>query len=319
MSSIASEAVKAVASEIDLRASAWIERRDRGNWSEEDESDLTVWLDENPANRITFWRMEAAWRRTERLAALRSTMPNRTKGALFFRIAAATVLISVTAGSIWYYVSQPVSVTYTTSIGGHETVMLADGSHIELNTDTAIRLSDTIASRKIWLEKGEAFFEITHDATRPLTVFVGSRRITDLGTSFVIRRDQNNLEVSVIEGRVSVGDDIQKSKPLYLTRGDSVIASENRLFVTRKSPLELSNELGWRQGVIVFDNTSLADAAEQVSRYNAAKVTIAGKKLGQMTITGSVSATDPQEFLRMVRVAFGLRTEKVDDEFIVSR
>jgi transmembrane sensor len=319
MSSTVSEPVKITASEIDLRASAWIERRDRGNWDEEDETDLTAWLDENPANRITFWRMEAAWRRTERLAALQSTMPNRTKGALFFRIAAAMVLVFTIAGGIWYYISQPVSVTYTTSIGGHETVMLADGSHIELNTDTAIRLSDTAASRKIWLEKGEAFFEITHNAARPLTVFAGSRRITDLGTSFVIRRDQNSLEVSVIEGRVSFRDDTQKSNPLRLGQGDSVTALENRLFVTRKSPLELSNELGWRQGVIVFNNTSLADAAEQVSRYNVTKVAIAGKKLGQMTVTGTVSATNPQEFLRMVRVAFGLRTEKVDDEFIVSR
>lgn len=319
MSSTVSEVLKAVASEIDLRASAWMERRDRGNWSDEDESDLAAWLDENPANRITFWRMEAAWHRTERLAALRSTMPKRTKGPLFFRIAAAAWFVSTIAGGAWYYISQPVSATYATSIGGHETVMLADGSHIELNTDTAIRLSDTNASRKIWLEKGEAFFEITHDAARPLTVFVGSRRITDLGTSFVIRRDQNSLEVSVVEGRVSVGDDIQNSKPLHLAQGDSIIASENRLFVTRKSPLELSNELGWRRGVIVFDNTSLTDAAEQVSRYNATKVAIAGKKLGQMTITGTVSAADPREFLRMVRVAFGLRTEKVDDEFIVSR
>jgi transmembrane sensor len=319
MSGTTSEPIKAAASEIDLRASAWIERRDRGNWNEEDETDLTAWLDENPANRITFWRMEAAWHRTERLAALQSTIPERTKGVLLFRIAAAAVLVSLIAGSIWHYISQPVSVAYATSIGGHETVMLADGSHIELNTDTAIRLSDTDASRKIWLEKGEAFFEITHDAARPLTVFAGSRRITDLGTSFVIRRDQNSLEVSIVDGRVSLGDDNQKSKPLHLARGDSVVASENRLFVTRKSPVELSNELGWRQGVIVFDNTSLADAVEQISRYNATKVTIAGKKLGQMTITGTVSATNPQEFLRMVRVAFGLRTEKVDDEFVVSR
>jgi transmembrane sensor len=318
MSGSASE-IKVIASEIDLHASAWIERRDRGNWNEEDESDLTVWLDENPANRITFWRMEAAWHRTERLAALRSTMPKRTNGTLFIRIAAATFLVTAIAGSIWYYISQPAGVTYATSIGGHETVMLADGSHIELNTDTAIRLSDTIGSRKIWLEKGEAFFEVTHDAARPLTVFVGSRRITDLGTSFVIRRDQNNFEVSVVEGRVSVGDDIRKPTPLYLIGGESVIASKNRLFVTGKSPLELSNELGWRRGVIVFNNTSLADAAEQVSRYNATKVAIAGEKLGQMTITGTVSATDPREFLRMVRVAFGLRTEKVNDAFIVSR
>jgi transmembrane sensor len=319
MSSAASEPVKPGASEIDLRASAWIERRDRGNWNEEDETDLEAWLAENPANRITFWRMEAAWRRAERLAALRSTTPKRTKGTPFFRIAAAMVLVSAIAGTIWYYISQPVSVSYATSVGGHETVMLADGSHIELNTDTAIRLSDTVAGRKIWLEKGEAFFEITHNAARPLTVLVGSRRITDLGTSFVVRQDQNCLEVSVVEGRVSVSDDIQKSKPLYLVGGDAVVASENRLFVARKSPLELSNELGWRRGVIVFDNASLADAAEQVSRYNASKVTIAGKKLSQMTITGTVSATNPQEFLRMVRVAFGLRIEKVDDEFIVSR
>jgi len=61
------------------------------------------------------------------------------------------------------------------------------------------------------------------------------------------------------------------------------------------------------------------EAAEQVSRYNAVKVTIAGESLGRLPIDGTLSATDPQEFLRLARVVFGLRTEKVAGSYVISR
>jgi transmembrane sensor len=321
MSATPNDSAINTAAKIDLRAAAWIERRDREGWSEKDETELSAWLDENPAHRINYWRAEVTWHRTERLAALRPPARARAKASTFFRVAAAVMLATIIAGGVWTYRSQPSSMTYATSIGGHETVMLTDSSRIELNTDTAIRISETATARKIWLEKGEAFFQVTHDANRPLTVFVDSRRITDLGTQFIIRREDDRLEVSVVEGRVSfdAADDAQGSKSLRLSQGDAVLASAAGLTVTRKSALQLSDELGWRRGVIVFKHTPLVEAAEQVSRYNAVKVTIAGESLGRLPIDGTLSATDPQEFLRLARVVFGLRTEKVAGSYVISR
>jgi len=310
---------KTRAEEIDAATAAWLDKRDCGNWSEEDEAAFAAWLDADPVHRITYWRMEAAWSRTERLTALRPQAAPRSKTFAFFRVAAATVTVSAIAAGAWYAIPRETGVTYATSIGGHESIMLADGSRIELNTDSAIRLADSAHARNIWLEKGEAYLQVTHDASRPLTVFVGNRRVVDLGTKFVVKRGTDRLEVAVLEGRVSLdAGDTLNFQETVLQKGETAIASADGVSVHRKTTRELSDELGWRRGVIVFDNTPLGEAAEQVSRYNAVKVTVGDAAIARLPVTGTVSSTDPKEFLRMARVVFGLRAEKIDGKYVIS-
>lgn len=305
------------AAAIDALVADWLDRRDRGGWTQDDQLELDAWLDEDPIHRITYWRMEAAWLRTERLGALRAPEEFRRRHIGFFRVAAALVAVAAIGGALWMPSSRTATVAYATSIGGHKTVMLPDGSRIELNTDTAIRIADTADARDIWLDKGEAYLQVTHNAARPMTVYVGQRRITDLGTKFVVSRTADRLEVSVLEGKVGLGAS-PASLPLILREGDAAIASAQGLSVMRKSTHELSNELGWRRGVIVFDNTPLAEAAEQVGRYNTVKVEIADASIARLPVTGTVSATDPHEFLRMARTVFGLRAEKIDGKFVIT-
>ncbi len=317
MSDLAGKSSKSRADEIDAIAADWLDRRDRGGWAEKDEAELAAWLDEATVNRITYWRMEAAWSRTERLSALRAPGTPRRSYLRFLRNAAAAVGVVAIGGGLWLALPRATGVEYATSIGGRETVMLPDGSRIELNTDTAIRLADSATARNIWLSKGEAYLQVTHDASRPLTVFVGDRRITDLGTKFVVKRGTDRFEVAVLEGRVSL-DASRNSPSVVLREGDAAIASAEKLSVTRKSARRLSDELGWRRGVIVFDSTPLADAAEQVSRYNATKVEVADASIAHLPVTGTVSATDPNEFLRMARKVFGLRAQKVNGKFLIT-
>ena len=134
----------------------------------DDEAALDAWLNEDPVHRIAYWRMEAAWERTQRLAALHLPKAQQRKGPPFFRIAAVLALVAAAAPASGPILARPQGATYTTSIGGRETIMLADGTQIELNTDSAVRVLDTTAERKVWLEKGEAYFQVTHDATAPL-------------------------------------------------------------------------------------------------------------------------------------------------------
>jgi transmembrane sensor len=310
---------KTRAEEVDAATAAWLDKRDCGNWSEEDEAAFAAWLDADPIHRITYWRMEAAWSRTERLTALRPQPAPRSRTFAFLRVAAATLTVSAIAAGAWYAIPRETGVTYATSIGGHESIMLADGSRIELNTDSAIRLADSAHARNIWLEKGEAYLQVTHDASRPLTVFVGNRRIVDLGTKFVVKRGTDRLEVAVLEGRVSLdAGDTPNFQETVLQQGETAIASADGVSVHRKTTRELSDELGWRRGVIVFDNTPLAEAAEQVSRYNAVKVAVTDAAIARLPVTGTVSSTDPKEFLRMARVVFGLRAEKIGGKYVIS-
>ncbi len=64
-----------------------------------------------------------------------------------------------------------------------------------------IRVANEANPRKIWLDRGEAYFQIKHDSSRPLTVMTRSYRIVDLGTKFLVRQEDDRLEVSLVEGR----------------------------------------------------------------------------------------------------------------------
>ena len=77
---------------------------------------------------------------------------------------------------------------FSTEVGGHETVTFSDGTRIELNTNTVLRARMTTAQRTVWLDKGEAYFQVKHDPAHPLTVIAG-HRVTDLGTEFLVRDD----------------------------------------------------------------------------------------------------------------------------------
>ncbi len=319
MSEFAPRGAQSKAQDADTSAAAWLDKRDRGDWTDEDETAFQAWLEEQPIHRIAYWRVEEAWDRTQRLAALNLPAAQRqAKGPSFFRIAAVLALVAAAAAASWTYYARPKGATYATSVGGRETIMLADGTSIELNTNSAVHVLDTTAERKVWLEKGEAFFKVTHDAKRPLTVYAGERRITDLGTQFDVRRETGRLEIAVVEGRVRFEADKAQSAHV-LARGDVALATPVKTVLSRRAESELARELSWRRGVLVFDNTPLAEAVRQLNRYNQTRLVVADGAIGRLPITGTLSATEPMEFLRMVQTVFGLHEQRMNGAIVISR
>ena len=92
--------------------------------------------------------------------------------------------------------------TYSTGLGERKTLTFVDGSQIELNTDTVLRASFENGSRNVWLDKGEAYFRIKHDAAHPFAVEAAHQRITDLGTEFSVQSNAGRLKIAVLKGRV---------------------------------------------------------------------------------------------------------------------
>ena len=78
----------------------------------------------------------------------------------------------------------------------------------------------------------------------------------------------------------------------------------------------MRDELAWRKGILVFDNTTLADAAAEFNRYNTVKVVIAGPNAAQLKINGSIHANDGTEFARLAKNLFGLHAEQRGNEII---
>ncbi|HUJ03132.1 MAG TPA: FecR domain-containing protein [Rhizomicrobium sp.] len=322
-----SEAFETGAMEIEARAAAWLERRNFGRWSEEDEAGLDAWLAGSPAHRVAFVRLSTAWERAGRMAALapeipaQSVPPFRVTGPFLFRIAAVFAVLAVMAAGAIAYLEAPRERTYSTAIGGRELVKFADGSRIELNTNTVLRARMTTSERVVWLDHGEAYFEIKHDAAHPFVVMAGAHRVTDMGTKFRMRRDKGRLQVSVVQGRVTFDTpDSGKLSPLeVLTPGDVAVATAKSVSVRRESAQDLTDQLSWRQGVLVFDHTTLAQAAAEFNRYNTDKLVIADAQLARRTIGGTFPTNNLEAFIGVTQDLLGLHVKRSAHAIVISR
>ncbi len=314
------------ADDIDTMAAQWIVRRERGGWSKEDQLEFDAWLSA-PGNRIAYLRLTDVWNRAGRLKALSAQRRSRffsfrgdafktaAKVAAFFALAAA-----VGAGG-YAWLSRTNDVRYATGIGEREIISLADGSRIELNTQTVLRLASVGGKRIATLESGQAYFDIKHDPARPFTVLTNGHKVTDIGTKFEIRSDASRVQVTLFEGSAQFESDSASAtrQNAILVPGDVAVATATSMRIVRKPTQKLIAELGWRHGVIVFDHTTLADAAAEFNRYNRKKLVVSDPKVAKLTIGGTFQTTDTQQLTQLARDIFGLTVEDRGTDIVISR
>jgi transmembrane sensor len=150
------------ATETQAQAASWLRQQHFEEWSEDRQAALNAWLGESLAHQVAYIRLEAAWNRTERVTALsrpmRNGLPHRFEGfrSKRFTIAAVAVFAVVAAALAVNYTAQPAEKSFATPVGGRETVSFADGSQIDLNTNTVLRARVSATSRTVTLERGEA-------------------------------------------------------------------------------------------------------------------------------------------------------------------
>jgi transmembrane sensor len=309
-------------------ADRMLARQMNAQWTDADQAELDAWLDESTLHEVTYWRLEETWIRAKRLKALHSPMrppPDQQNawkrphivGATAIAIV-ATVLVAANWSSLFF---QPATKTYSTPVGGHLSLTLADGSKIDLNTDTTITVSMSAKRRLATLEKGEALFSIRHDSSDPFVAMVGNHRVIDLGTQFSIRADQSRVSVAVIEGNARFETARQNGsvQTTDMSPGDVIRATHDSMSVSRSSPQDLKNSVAWSRGLLIFHNTTFADAVQELNRYNDEKVVIADASVGKLSIGGTFYENDVPAVLNVAQQVFGLSVHKRGDDFVISR
>ena len=316
------------ADELDTIAAQWIVRREKGEWTGDDQSAFDAWLAAAPGHRIAYLRLTDVWNRASRLKALDQPARRRflgfRRGDLLkplARVAALFILAAAIGAAGYAYLSRTNDTRYATGIGEREIISLADGSRIELNTQTVLRLSHEAGKRIVKLESGQAYFDIKHDAAHPFVVLTGQHRVTDIGTKFEVRTDASHVQVTLFEGSAQFESDNASvtRQNAILVPGDVAVATAQSMRIVRKPTQKLMAELGWRHGVIVFDHTTLADAASEFNRYNRKKLIVTDPKVAKLTIGGTFQTTNTQQLTQLARDIFGLTIEDRGAEIVISR
>lgn len=316
------------ASNIDAQAMDFILKRNLDGWTAEDQAEFDTWLSKSLAHKTAYWRLNSIWSRADRLTALRPLAPQTTpavpgpnRRTTILKVAAALVLLAGAGGMVSFLLFGPRTQTYATPVGGHKSIELADGSRIELNTDTILRARVDAQHRVVELLRGEALFHIKHDAAHLFTVIAAKHRITDLGTSFVVREKNDHLEVTLLEGRARLETtDAQApvKRVAVLTPGDEAVATPQMMSVTRKSTAALQDQLGWQRGMLVFHRATLVDVANEYNRYNRRKIVIADDVAAARVMSATLPTNDLGTFARIARNFLGLHVEEKNDEIVIS-
>lgn len=315
------------ARENDRQAAEWLAREDRGLNAEEEQT-LRGWLAASYTHKVAYLRAQSVWQRADRLAALRrpesASVENpfrRPRSAVLPWLAAAALVLAVGLGARLFAVNKSQNAHYyATDVGRAQVVKLADGSSIELNTNTRVHTEITRTRRIVVLDSGEAYFDVVHDAARPFVVLAGRHRITDLGTKFSIFRNGNDVRVIVKEGRVRI-DDLSNpdvTTPMVVSQGNVMITHEGEDLVVPRETQDVQDALSWRQGMLVFNKEPLSDVAIEFNRYNTKQIVVQGGAKA-IRIGGHFRANNVDVFAQLLHQGFGLTVRDTGNQILVTK
>lgn len=313
-------------SQIQMEASRWvINARTSDDWSEDDRAALDNWLNASVAHKVAYLRADHAWGCSGRAAALKQ--PEKERAAanapakfsfLSLKFAAAIGAIAV-MGLLAAQLTRQDYTIYRTPVGGRQLLKLSDGSRLELNTNSVIRIAKHSANREIIIDRGEVYFDVKHDPRRPFVVFAQGRKILDLGTKFLVNERPGRLEVEMYEGRVRLAAPSGAGHAVNLTAGDLAVATADKTTITKSAAEALSDALSWRNGVLAFHHTPLASAAAEFNRYSNYKLIVADSGIGKLEINGKFRTTDIAMFADVAADVLGLHVRKLDNYALIER
>ena len=319
---------------VEKEAAFWFARLRSDELGEEDRARFSRWLAADPAHVSAYADYQGLWSDFDDVAAagpilamrreaLRAVdRPRRARprwvplGAIAAGIAVALVggwVLTQAPALVPHAVSSGAPATYRTEVGERSSITLADGSVVQLNTDSVLEVDYAEGRRGLKLLRGQALFEVAHDKSRPFVVEAGGQQITALGTAFDVRVGSGEMRVTLIEGRIEVkrvsGTALFPVAPeaRKLTAGEQLVALEERPFLVREADVEKA--VSWREGRVVFSDEPLVQVVDEINRYSTRKVVLGDGDLGGMRVSGVFRPGSADRFVAALEIGFPVEAE----------
>lgn len=226
-------------------------------------------------------------------------------------IGLAALLIGFSVWAIPYYRSTG---AISTKVANRQTLALEDGSSVDLNAQSQLRTDFRYNRRVVRLTAGEAFFTVAKDTKHPFLVETPAGTVRVTGTKFNVRLAETGVaEVTLLEGAVgfqSQAPNSQISSPINLLPGQQLRSDEGSVHTLTASDLE--NVTAWREGRLVLDEMTVADAVARIARYHGKKIDVA-QDVASIRLGGSCSLNDFSAFLQSLRATQAIDVMELAD------
>lgn len=330
--------------DIQQQACEWISRFDRG-LSEIEDKAFSDWVNISHSHRLCLFDVAQTWDELSVLNELSALFPLSDNHSLQTKrlsirktmvLAASFIFVSCLAWLSTPYmpsIGEPslMVLDAETAVGEQRVLSLADGSVIHLNTDSLVSIDFSNSHRHVNLRRGEAHFEVAHDAARPFIVKAADNTVTAVGTAFNVQLNgAHQFELLVTEGKVLIKNQSHnlavasntESSPLdgngeLMIAGQKAVISQTSIQPVILSNEQVQNDLAWQQGMLVFHGEPLAEALQEISRYTSINFTLADEQVKQRRVAGYFKAGDIQGLLFALENNFNIVYSQGDDQTIV--
>jgi len=254
----------------------WIVRMTSGEASEDETAAFARWR-AVPANAAAYDELQNIWDGLGSVFEPRDnvvTFKPKPRASVIFRrraagIAACIALFALTVqqyADYWRYDVAPRG-------SDRASEQLADGSRIELNTGAALDVDYGADARRVSLARGEAFFDVTRDPSKPFIIKAGAGEVRVLGTAFSVAREGDGARVTVIRGKVRVS---LAGKHVDITPDQQVRFDGGALYAVRR--VDADTLLAWSDGRLILRNQPLGEVLDAVDRYYPGAIVLTDAK-----------------------------------------
>ena len=327
MSALGESDTKGLPDELIAEAAIWCARMDSDHVSAEDEAALQGWLADDPRRWAAFDAMSRMAIDPALTAALReaadedqapeTTFARKSPSMVKPRALMSVSLVSMLAVWLawpWLDLALTPQIVVAAPPGQTRSIVLADGSRLELSGGTSLVARLASARRVIHMRRGEAFFTVAPDADRPFIVETGDGRVQVLGTAFDLSQTRDGLEIAVHHGRVAFGRKGLFADAIDLVAGEQADLDDGVVSAVKPFDLDAGD---WRSGWLQTDGITLGGLAERLSRRHDITVNV-DAALADKRIAGRFRLNDPETLLRSLSVIHGFVVHRSDAGLLVS-
>jgi len=334
-------------------AASWAALLQDADATETDWENFTLWLEASEENRKAYDQMEDLGllidEQNSELAAM-VEQPAAQKGLVVSLVKwrqsanmnsrAVGSAIAAMAAMLFIAVSfignepAPESFAFATGVGEWREVMLADGSSVHLNVNTALEVTLSSDARRTRLIRGEALFDVAPDTGKPFYVSVADRQIRVVGTVFNVLHHEGAVTVTVAEGIVEVapaGMDVgggNQRAALQNTGKNNTEKAVTRLTVGKQlyhkagdassttSLVDVSDVAAWQDGFLAYEARPLSEVVKDLNRYFEKQVKLRNGA-DKLLFSGVLDMSDQAAILRLLADILPVEIMETGQEIVI--
>ncbi|MFY4728861.1 FecR family protein [Nitrospira sp. BLG_2] len=204
-----------------------------------------------------------------------------------------------------------------TAVGCQQVVTLPDGGVAYLNTETAIAVDYSERERRIHLLRGEALFEVVSNPARPFRVLAQEGTTQAVGTAFVVRAENKQTRVTVVEGTVGVvaGADAHARPPMLVQKDQQTVYRSGEA-PQHVRPANGASAKAWSKGIIVIEGQPFAHAMAEIDRYRPGRIIVLADRSRTKPVSGRFALQNLDDAIAALTKIQGLRVMQVTDYLV---